>query len=347
MKPFVSLLVAGGTIGERRNTSNIAVGAGIGAEQFLREISPTSLGCEVRGVDLPYKRSDDMSIADIVELSTAVTHELQSGAKGVVVTHGTDTLEETAFGLDLLVASDAPVVMTGAMRPHDDQGADGLANLRAALQVASASASRGTGTLVVFDQTIHAARFVHKVSTSSLHGFASRSCGPLGWIAEGRVRIPLRPSPQRRIRLHLSRVPEVAIAKAFIGGSGLNYEALSKPTCAGLVVEGFGGGHVPASTTDLLETLSASIPVAITTRVPEGEILRSTYGGIGDEVDLRRRGLMSGGILSAAKAHVLLSLLLMSEESLGQWSAEADTPLRQAFESIASGCPDQSNGHEA
>ena len=115
-----------------------------------------------------------------------------AGIDGAVVIQGTDTIEESAFLLDVLVGGDRPVVMTGAMRGADAPGADGPANLLAAARVAVSDAARGSGTLAVLNYDIHAARFVQKTHTTLPSAFASPLVGPIGAVAEGRPRIYAR-----------------------------------------------------------------------------------------------------------------------------------------------------------
>lgn len=339
MEPFLSLVAAGGTVSEVRDDRNLAAAPTLGAGHLLRELQlPPGLP-RVRAVNGPFQRSADATIADIVALAALVTAEIERGAAGVVVTHGTDTLEEAAFGLDLLVPGEAPVAVTGAMRLNQDPGADGPANLLAALRVAAAPVAGGLGTLVVFGDTIHAARFAEKAHASSpAAAFASRTAGPVGWVVEDRARIALRPVPQRRIAVTGSAVPLVVIVKLFVGADERIVSALAGLGPAGAVVEGFGGGHVPGSLAGALGELASRVPVVISTRASAGEVLRGTYGSAGDEADLRARGLISAGVLSTAKAHLALSLLLMSGAS-----GEA---LRAAFEDIASGWPAGPSGRD-
>ena len=334
MTRSIALVAAGGTVSEVRDSRNLAAGPSLTAEHLLRQLPQQPALPHIRPVDGPFKRSDDVTVADVVALAALVTAEIGRGAAGVVVTHGTDTLEEAAFGLDLLVPTGGPVVVTGAMRLHGDPGADGLANLLAALRIAADPAASGLGALVAFGDTIHAARFAEKAHTSSPAGaFISRTAGPVGWLAEDRVRIVCRPVPQRHIAVSAREVPLVVIVKMFLGCDSRIISALRGLGCAGVVVEGFGGGHVPESVADALGTLAGQLPVVISTRVGAGEVLRGTYGSTGDSADLRARGLISAGVLTSAKAHLALSLLLMSGASGGV--------LTEMFEDIASGCPAQ------
>jgi L-asparaginase len=336
VKPFISVVTTGGTLSEVRGAENLATGPVLTAEDLLAVLQLPQALPEIRAVNLPFKRSDDATITDIVELARIVAAEINRGAAGVVVTHGTDTLEEAAFGLDLLLSAEVPVVVTGAVRPHRDVGADGPANLLGALLVAAEPAAGGLGVVVVFDDTIHAARYAEKSHVSRPGAFTSRACGPVGWLVEGRVRIGSFPSRQRHVIPAGGVVPPVAVVKLFLGCDEKAFLAMASLGWRGLIVEGFGGGHVPQQIAGSVGQLAAQLPIVITTRVGGGETLRSTYAGPGDEVDLRERGLLSGGILNSAKAHVALSLLLHG--------GATGAALKQMFDDIASGCPGQPQG---
>lgn len=132
-------------------------------------------------------------------MATEITRLFEEGSDGIVITQGTDTIEETAFVLDLLVDAETPIVVTGAMRNPSLPGADGPANLLASVQVASSFAARGLGTLVVFNDEVHAARFVRKTHTQNPATFRSSPVGPIGWISEGTPRIPTRLPKSPRI----------------------------------------------------------------------------------------------------------------------------------------------------
>jgi L-asparaginase len=256
--------------------------------------------------------SGELVPGDLVELAGLIGRAFRAGADGVVVTQGTDTLEETAFALDLLVAADRPVVVTGAMRNPTLAGADGPANLLAAVQVAAAPSAAGLGTVVVLDDEIHAARFVRKTHAVGTGAFRSPTAGPLGWVAEGACRIALRPPPLPRVLdpAGLGPVPPVALLTAALGDDGRLLGSLRAAGYAGLVVAGFGGGHVPASWVPGLAALAGEVPVVVAGRTGAGETLRATYGFPGSERDLLARGMVPAGFLDGPKARVLLGLLL-------------------------------------
>ena len=257
--------------------------------------------------------SPSLGFADLVALSDRVRAEIAGGADGVVITHGTDTIEETAFFLDLTVPEDTPVVVTGAMRHSDAPGADGPANLYAAIRVACSPDARGLGCLVVMADEVHGARFVRKSHTSSTGAFVSPGFGPLGLVVEGDPRIrgaartgltlPADPRVGER------RVGMITMALAD-DGTLLRLAATDPPVFDGLVIAGLGAGHVPAGLVPLVAEHAARIPVVLSTRTGAGSVLRQTYGYPGSERDLLERGLIHSGFLDPAKARILLQLLL-------------------------------------
>ncbi|MGK5548725.1 asparaginase [Streptomyces sp. URMC 127] len=257
--------------------------------------------------------SGSLTFAQVLDVVEAASRAVAEGASGVVVTQGTDTLEETAFLADLVWPHDAPFVLTGAMRQPAMAGADGPANVLAAVRVAASPAARGLGALVVFNDQVHAARWVRKAHSTSAAAFVSPDTGPVGLVAEGRVRV-LAPPPRRavlppgigRARLDAARV---ALHCVTLDDDPGPLEGLAG-THRGLVVAGFGAGHVPASFAPVLGALAARIPVVLTSRTGSGPVLRHTYRAPGSETDLQQRGLINGGLLDPYKARVLLRLLL-------------------------------------
>jgi L-asparaginase len=253
-----------------------------------------------------------LTFDDIAALAERIADETTSGGfDGVVVTQGTDTLEETSFALDLLLDADKPVVMTGAMRNPTLPGADGPANLLASVQVACSAAAHGLGVLVVLNDEIHAARFIGKRHTSLTSAFSS-AVGPIGWVAEGEPRIPVSlprfvktPRPNKgsvRVPLFTSALDDDGKVLAAITAAGID----------GLVVEALGGGHVPATLVDALGAAAERMPVVLASRTGQGETLRGTYAFPGSETDLIDRGLIPSGWLDGPKARMLLIALLRS-----------------------------------
>ena len=263
--------------------------------------------------------SGDLTIDDVVALALAIDECFLEGVDGVVVTQGTDTIEETSFALDLLVGGARPVVVTGAMRNPTTASADGPANLLASVVVAASPDAAGLGTLVVLNDEIHAARFVRKSHTSDVATFQSPSCGPLGWIIEGRARIALRVAPLvPLVRASRRDVPPVALIRVTLGEGPRMIEHLHSMGYVGVVVEGFGGGHVPASMVASLETLASEIPVVLASRTGSGELLRRTYAFSGSEQDLLARGLIAAGSLDGLKSRILLGLVMSTQDEISR-----------------------------
>ena len=253
-----------------------------------------------------------LTLSHLRDVARLLGERLAAGdLSGAIVVQGTDTIEETAFVLDLLVAGDKPVVVVGAMRGAGAPGADGPANLLAATVVASSPEARGLGTVVVLNDTIHAARRVQKASTHLPSAFESTGSGPIGYVVEGRVRLVARPfrAPSMAIGGAEHDVP-VALFTASLGDDGRILPRLPELGYGGLVVEAMGAGHVPGVLVAPLAELAARMPVVLSTRVASGPVFTRTYDFPGSEMDLLRRGVIHGGEIGGLKARLLLSLLL-------------------------------------
>ncbi|MDQ3579448.1 MAG: asparaginase, partial [Actinomycetota bacterium] len=280
----VAVIGMGGTIAMAPSAGGGIVPA-LGSDELVAAVPGLAeLGLEITARTLRSLPSPSLGFGDLVALSDAVRAEIVSGVDGVVVTHGTDTIEETALFLDLTVDGDTPVVVTGAMRAPTSAGADGPANLFAAIKVALSESARGLGCLVVMSDEVHGARFVRKGHTSSTGAFASPGFGPLGLVVEGEPR--LRGTP--RVGLVLPANPKVerlrvGLITVALGDDG---ELLRRSGDAfdGIVVAGLGAGHVPATMVPLVAEFAAKMPVVLASRTGSGSALRQTYGYPGSEL---------------------------------------------------------------
>jgi L-asparaginase len=254
--------------------------------------------------------SGSITFAHLAELVSVIAEEIAAGATGVVITQGTDTIEETAFFLDLTVPGPAPIVVTGALRHPSLAGPDGPANLLAAIQVAASPAARDQGGLVVFSDEVHAARLVRKTHTASTGAFVSPGFGPLGLVVEGVPRLLTTPGRRHHLPIGpgLTRV-RVGVVPMALGDDG---ELLRRVGDGfdGLVLAGVGAGHVPDRVVPVVAEVAARIPVVLASRAGAGAMLTRTYAYPGSELDLISRGLIPSGFLDPYKARVLLHLLL-------------------------------------
>ncbi|HEY5104166.1 MAG TPA: asparaginase, partial [Acidimicrobiales bacterium] len=215
----ITVLSLGGTISSTP-TDDLSSGVTprLNAHDLVSAIPELDDVADVTAVTFRQMPSGDLTLSDLMELAHEIDRSFESGADGVVVTQGTDTIDETSFALDVLVRSSRPVVVTGAMRNPSLPGADGPANILAAVRVAASRDAAGSGTLVVFNDEIHAARFVRKTHSSSPSTFHSPTCGPLGWIVEDRTRLVFGIAPLARISpTATDSVVAVALVKCSLG----------------------------------------------------------------------------------------------------------------------------------
>lgn len=259
--------------------------------------------------------SASISCENVLTALKWASDQVDMGVTGVVLTQGTDTIEETAYLMDLYWRRPEPLVVTGAMRPPRAAGADGPGNLLAAVLTAASAQSRQRGVLVAMNDVIHAARYVRKRHTTAVQAFESPETGPQGMVIEGTVRyfhavaprtpqLPEPPMDMQNVR--------VAIVQTWLGDTGELADMVRQAGYDGLVIAGQGGGHVPFAFAERFETLCQAMPVVVATRAGAGPALSATYGYVGSEVDLTRRGALMSGWLTPPKARTLLWALLAS-----------------------------------
>lgn len=307
--PRVAVLSTGGTIASVYDAEAGGFAPALTGEQLVRAVPGLDTLARVEVVQVANVASTNMTPALWMEVYRKAEEMLaRPDVAGVVVTHGTDTLEETAFFLDLVVGSEKPVVVVGAQRAASEPDADGPRNLRDAIVTVLSPASRGMGTLVVLNGEIHAAREVTKTSTLNVSTFLTPQFGALGTVDPDGVRYYR--APLRRQHLEVPQdatLGRVEIVTNYAGADGSVVRGvLAQGGLDGLVVEASGVGNLSDRLFQALQEVRArGIPVVISTRVHSGRTL-ALYAGSGSGVTLEGIGCVFADNLPPHKARVLL-----------------------------------------
>ena len=315
MQPKISVIALGGTIAMQKSQTSAGVMPELTARDLIDAVPQLADVAQIDAQTFCVVPSGYLTFAMLEDLLQEIDTQIKNGAGGIVITQGTDTIEETSYFLDLLADVDVPIVVTGAMRNPSRPGADGPANILGAVQLACSADAKDTGVLVLLNDEIHCARYVRKSHTSNLATFKSEPLGSIGWIAEDEPRIFLKPKAIAPIiRSDSPKTVHVPLVKIGLDDSSVILQSLlnqqGNSTVDGLVIEAYGGGHVPDSFVDVLEHHAQNIPVILTSRTGQGEALTKTYGYKGAEIDLLERGLISAGHLDGCHSRILLSILL-------------------------------------
>jgi L-asparaginase len=303
----VVLLSTGGTIATTTGETGLTVS--VDADRLAAAAAKVwdLEGVRVEALDVNRIISSAASLDDIMALSRAVA-EAAARADGVVVTHGTDSMEESAFLVALTHQHEAPVAFTGAQRPFDDAAPDGPRNLAAALRWATDPRARGTGVSVVFGDTVLPAVGTRKVHTLALNGFAAPGRGPVAAVDDTGVRPYAAPAAAPALLSPDAALPRVDVVGQYLGADATALRASVAAGARGLVLAGFGAGNTtPEVTAACLELLDSGTPVVVASRVGAGPV-RGVYSGGG--ADLERAGAIPAGDLSPWQARLLLAAVL-------------------------------------
>jgi L-asparaginase len=306
----VQVITTGGTIASRLDPRTGGAVPAVSADELVTLAPSLSDHAEIRVTDFGLLQSWNIGPEIMSALADRTREALENDTvRGAVITHGTDTIEETAFALDLLIDSDKPVVVTGAMRNASDPGFEGPNNLIAAVRVANHEATRGLGTLVVMNDEIHLARFAIKTHTTAFQTFASPESGRVGTIDDRGVWIHWRVPSVPRLPSGPAEA-KVYLVKMAAGTDDLILRALATGGARGVVIEGSGAGNVANAWHEPIgELLAAGVPVVLVSRCLAGRIV-PVSGGPGGGKTLHGLGVIDGGWLSGPKARVALSLAL-------------------------------------
>lgn len=309
MPQSVRILSTGGTIAS--TDSEEGAGPSKRGEDLVASVPELGEHAELEVSQVAQKPSNDMDPATMATIATEARQASQSDTDGIVVTHGTDTMEESAFYLDLVDGIDLPVVFTGAQRRPDEVSPDGPHNLITAVRVATHEQfQRANGSYIVFNGEVHASRYVTKSHTTSVDTFISPEYGPLGMFTREGFRC------YRELGSHSATIPvaqsekDVRIVSSAAGADGRMIKLAVEDGVAGIVVEGTGLGNTTGGIGDAIhEAITCDVPVVVTSRCPEGP-LAPIYGGPGGAKTLWEHGVLNGDSLSSQKARLKLMLAL-------------------------------------
>jgi L-asparaginase len=309
----VRVLATGGTIaGAQASATEYGYKSGAyDVNALIKAVPNLDKLAVITGEQVASIGSQDMNDEVWLKLAKRVNEVLkQPDVDGVLITHGTDTLEETSYFLTLVVKSDKPVVMVGSMRPATAISADGPGNMYNGVAVAASSAAKGRGTLVCLNDQIHYARNVVKTDTTSVQTFKSLNRGPAGFVNTGKV-FWFQPMDRKVGNATefsvegLTKLPRVDVLYAHANMSADLVVAAVRSGAQGIVVAGVGDGNMTAPVLDALaKAAKAGTVVVRSTRLPEGLVLRN------NEVDDDKLGFIASGELNPAKSRVLLQLAL-------------------------------------
>ncbi|PKR78867.1 asparaginase [Halalkalibacillus sediminis] len=308
----VILLTTGGTIASKpnENSGKLSSGAMTGEELASKCDLPKDIDVIIDSAF--QKPSVHLTANDWLKLKDKIeTYFEDETVDGIVVTHGTDTIEETAYFLDLTISDSRPVIVTGSQRSIADLGSDVYVNLRHAIYSACSEDLMDVGTAVVFNERIFAAKYVKKEHASNIQGFNSFGFGYLGIIDNDEVQIFQKPIKRETYQL-IADLPKVDIVKCYTDADGRVIDALRESGSKGIIIEGVGRGQVPPTMMPAIERcIAEGVILVITTASEEGAVY-PTYDYRGSAFDLINQGVLLGSDYDSKKARVKLAVLLSS-----------------------------------
>jgi L-asparaginase len=321
--PVCPLIATGGTIAMKIDPVKKAPVPAISGEDLVATVPEVSKYARVEVNNVSNVRSDYMDPPRWIALTGEVNRALaRPEVAGVIISHGTDTLEETAYWVDLTVNSDKPVVLIGAQRNASEPDFDGPRNLLNAVRICVDPQSKGKGALLAMNNQINAARDVTKTHTSSVETFKSGDFGFLGVVDFDRIVYARTPLRRQHVPIKNNTMPYVEIVVMYGGADGNLIKAAVDHDAKGIVIQGLGWGNVNLPMfTAIKAAIAKGVPVVITSRVPNGRVLPN-YGFEGGGKTLADAGAVMGDDLSPQKARILL-MLLLQDGTTGQKELQA------------------------
>jgi len=311
--PVCPLIATGGTIAMKIDPVKKAPVPAISGEDLLATVPEVANHARVEVKNVSNVPSDYMDPPRWIALTKQVTAALaRSEVSGAIISHGTDTLEETAWWLDLTVNSEKPIVLIGAQRNASEKDFDGPRNLLNAVRICIDPASKEKGAMIALNDQINAARDVTKTHTSNVETFKSGDFGFLGVVDFDRVIFARAPLRRQHIALKSDSMPYVEIVAMYGGADGRLIKAAIDQGAMGIVIEGLGWGNVNQPMfVAIKDAIAKGVPVVIASRVPNGRVLPN-YGWEGGGKTLVDAGAIMADDLSTRKARILLMLLLQN-----------------------------------
>ena len=313
MKKKVVLITTGGTIASQLNENNKLESGKLDGKAILA-MCQLENDIDIELIDLLQIPSMHMTYDNLNDLHETIQRVfVDPNVSGVVVTHGTDSLEETAYFLELTTNDVRPIIVTGSQKSPADIGTDVYSNLRNSLLVASSEQGQNIGTCVVFNEKILHAKYVKKVHSSSINGFGAIGYGMLGYIDNDEVVIYQKPTKREHYNIQ-PVYPTVEIVYAYLGASSTLLDCLYEADVQGVVLIGAGRGQVTPAMTKAIEKLCAKgTKIVLTTSTEEGRVF-PTYDYYGSANNLKNVGVIMGGDFDPKKARIKLMLMLSNSE---------------------------------
>ena len=311
----VAVITTGGTIASKHNAEG-RLNSGVMTGEELNDMLGLSDEIDIQIYSMIQKPSMHLTFQDLDEIREKIVYLFEEDlVDGAVVTHGTDSLEESAFYFDLTIDHDKPVVVTGSQRAPEVLGSDSFINLRHAIFSAGDEELRGVGTVVIFNERVFTAKYVKKEHASNLQGFNSFGFGYLGIIDNDKLKMYQKPIKQKKHIPKPKDFPRVEIVKSYLGARDTFIRACIAEKVDGIILEGVGRGQVsPDMMPAIKEAVDKGIHIVITTSSEEGEVY-PTYEYLGSAHDLYEAGVILGQDYDSKKARIKLMAILRAEEN--------------------------------
>lgn len=306
----IAFISTGGTISMQSNSEGLATPKA-GAKELIDEIKNYRDGIIIEDIEFRKIPSAHMTISDLLDLRKKIIEISEKKYDGIVITHGTDTMEETAYFLDLTLQLEIPIVLTGSQRPLSALGTDAQVNIIDSIMVASDSKAKDMGVLIVFSSEIIPAREATKIHRTRLDTFKSLEFGPIGTVDNGKVLWFRKPMISDTYDLGNIKDISVDIIPCYLGSDSRLIKNSINDDVNGIVLQALGAGHVPEATLDgIAEAIKYSVPVILASRPYMGRFFTNTYGFKGSEKYLRKMGVIFGEDLTPQKIRIKLMVLL-------------------------------------